>query len=213
MKTVTILAIVWLCFAPIEAQQIIEKQMNFSGKESLSLKIQIADSINVQTWNKDEVYVKASVNINENKDNEAYVTSFDEVGKTLTVNANFRDKYFKGRNNCCNKTDIFWQVFIPEKVRFSVETINADVTITGQTSSMNIKNISGYIDLAVPADKKADLEFSTVTGKMYSNHELALNKTHSGIPSKIAEKLNNGGALIKLETISGDIYFRKSVTN
>jgi hypothetical protein len=210
MKTVTILAIVWLCFAPIEAQQIIEKHMNFSGKESLSLKIQIADSINIQTWSKDEVYVKASVNINENKDNEAYVTSFDETGKTLIANANFRDKYFKGRNNCCNKTDIFWQVFIPEKVRFSVETINADVTITGQTSSMNIKNISGYIDLAVPADKKADLEFSTVTGTMYSNHNLALNKTHSGIPLKINEKLNGGGDMLKLETVSGDIFFRKS---
>jgi hypothetical protein len=33
---------------------------------------------------------------------------------------------------------------------------------------------------------------------------------HSGVPTKIAEKLNDGGALIKLETISGDIFFRKS---
>ena len=161
----------------IQAQQIIEKHMDFSGKESLSLKIQIADSINIQTWNKNEVYVKASVNINENKDNEAYVTSFDEAGNTVTVNAKFREKYFKGRNNCCNETDIYWQVFIPEKTRFSVETINANITITGQTREMNVKSISGYIDLAVPANKQADLDFSTISGTMYSNHELALNKT------------------------------------
>jgi len=213
MKINTILVVLWLCFVPTQAQQIIEKHIDFSGKESVSLKIQIADSINVQTWNKNEVYIKASVNINENKDNEAYLTSFDEAGKTITVNANFKEKYFKGKNNCCNKTDIYWQVYIPEKIRFSVETINADITITGQTSGMSVKDISGYIDLAVPVDKKANLEFSTVTGTMYSNHELALNKTHGGIPSKIVEKLNNGGALIKLETISGDIYFRRSVTN
>jgi hypothetical protein len=210
MKTITILVVVWLCFAPVEAQQIIEKHMDFSGKESLTLKIQIADSIDIQTWNKNEVYIKASVNINENKDNEAYLTSFDESGSSLTVNAKFRDKYFNGKNNCCNKTDIFWQVFMPEKTKFSVETINADITITGQTREMRVKSISGSIDLSVPVNKQAFLEFSTISGRMYSNHEIALNKLHSGIPLKISEKLNNGGDLINLETISGDIYFRKS---
>jgi len=210
MKSYTVLVVVWLCFGSIEAQQIIEKHIDFSGKESISLKIQIADSINLHTWNKNEVYIKASVNINENKDNEAYITSFDEAANTVVVNANFRDKYFKGRNNCCNNTDIYWQIYIPEKTKFSIETINADITITGQTREMNVKSISGFIDLAVPVNKQADIEFSTISGRMYSDHELALNKLYSGIPSKITEKLNNGGDPFKLETISGDIFFRKS---
>jgi hypothetical protein len=210
MKTYTILVVVWLCYSSLQAQQIIEKHIDFSGKESVSLKIQIADSINLQTWNKNEVYVKASVNVNENKDNDAYITSFEEAGNTVVVNAKFKDKYFKGKNNCCNNTDIYWQIFIPEKSKFSIETINADITITGQTRAMNIKSISGYIDLAVPASKQADLDFSTISGRMYSDLELALNKPHSGVPLKIAEKLNNGGDQIKLETISGDIFFRKS---
>jgi hypothetical protein len=210
MKIVTVFLVIWLCHAPIQAQQIIEKHIDFSGKESLSLKIQIADSINIQTWSKNEVYVKASVNINDNKDNEAYVTSFDESGNSVSVKANFKENYFKGKKNCCNEEKIFWQVFIPEKTRFSVETINADITITGKTTEMNVKSISGYIDLAVPSAKQADLDFSTISGRMYSNHELALNKMHSGIPLKITENLNNGGVPIRLETISGDIFFRKS---
>jgi hypothetical protein len=210
MKSLTLLIVVWLCFATIQAQQVIEKHIDFSGKESISLKIQIADSIILQTWNKNEVYIKASVNINENKDNDAYITSFDATGNTVAVKANFKDNYFKGKNNCCNKTDIYWQVFIPEKTKFSVETINANVIITGQTREVNVKSISGYIDLTEPAAKKADLDFSTVSGRMYSNHELALNKMHSGNPLKISEKLNNGGDPIKLETISGDIFFRKA---
>ena len=213
MKTVTTLVFIWLCFGTIQAQQIIEKHMDFSGKESISLKIQIADSINIQTWNKNEVYVKASVNVNENKDNDAYVTSFDETGTNVAVKANFRDNYFKGKKNCCNETDIYWQIYLPDKTKFSVETINADVTIKGQTREMNVKSISGYIDLAVPANRQADIDFSTISGTMYSNHELALNKQHSGVPSKIIEKLNDGGDPIKLETISGDIFFRKSNTN
>jgi hypothetical protein len=159
------------------------------------------------------VYIKASVNINDNKDNNAYVTSFDDAGKTVFVKANFKDDYFKGKKNCCNETDIYWQIFMPEKTKFLVETINANVTITGKTREMNVKSISGYIDLAEPAGKQADIDFSTISGRMYSNHELALNKTHSGMPLKINEKLNNGGDPIKLETISGDIYFRKSNVN
>jgi predicted membrane protein len=194
----------------MQAQQKIEKHIDFSGKESLTLKIQIADSINLHTWNKNEVFVTASVNINDNKDNEAYITSFDEAGNTVVVNAELKDKYFKGNNNCCNKTDIYWQVFVPEKTDFTIETINANITINGQTDKMKIKSISGYIDLAVPVNRKADIDFSTISGTIYSNHELALNKMHSGVPTKIAEKLNDGGALIKLETISGDIFFRKS---
>jgi hypothetical protein len=210
MKTSTILLVLWLCFDNAEGQQLIEKHISFSGKESLSLNISIADSINIQTWNKNEVYVKASVNINGNKDNDAYMTSFDDTGNLVNINAKFKDKYFKGKNNCCNTTDIYWQVYIPEKTKFSVKTINADITITGKTREMNVKSISGYIDLAVPAEKQADLYFSTITGTVYSDLDIKHSAMHSSIPMKINEKLNNGGDPIKLETISGDIFFRKS---
>lgn len=205
-----LLVVSWLCLCPLQAQQIIEKHMSFSGKDALSLKIQIADSINVQTWNKDEVYVKASVNINDNKDNAAYVTSFDEDGNKIVVNANFQDKYFKGKKNCCNESEIYWIVYLPENKRFSVETIDANITVRGKTKEMNVKSISGFIDLAVPSGKQADLDFSTISGRMYSNLDITGSKSRNGIPMKLNQKLNSGGDLIKLETISGDIFLRKS---
>jgi len=209
MKTTAFLFVFGLCLVSVRAQQIIEKHIDFSGKEILSLKIQIADSINIHCWNKNEVFIKASININDNKDNEGYETSFAEEGSSVNVEAKFKDKYFKGRNNCCTQTDIYWEVFIPEKSEFAIETINANITIDGQTKKMKIKSISGFIDLSIPATCHADLEFSTITGTIYSNHELAFNKKKGGIPSVIKEKLNNGGSPIKLETISGDIFFRK----
>jgi hypothetical protein len=210
MKTYILLVVGLLGFCPVHAQQIIEKHLGFSGKDALSLKIQIADSINILTWNKDEVYVKASVNINDNKDNEAYETSFDEDGKNVAVNANFKDKYFQGKKNCCNESEIYWLVYIPENTRFSVETINANITVRGKTKEMKVKSISGFIDLAVPSDKHADLDFSTISGRMYSNLDIKGNKDHTGIPMQISEKLNSGGDLIKLETISGDIFVRRA---
>jgi hypothetical protein len=210
MKTGTIIIMVWLCLGTLNAQQKTEKHIDFTGKESVILKIQIADSINLHTWNKKEIFVTASVNVNENKDNDAYIISFNESGSNVVIDGRFKDQYFKGKNNCCNVTDIYWQVYVPEKTDFTIETINANITIEGKTEKMDVKSISGYIDLSVPSDKKADLELSTISGTIYSNHKLALNNRHSGVPSLIQEKLNNGGLPIKLETISGDIFFRKS---
>jgi len=211
MKTGTLILITWLGVFTVQAQKTIEKKIEFSGKEALELNIQIADSIKIQTWNKNEVYVKATVDINENKDNEAYMTSFEDKNGKIVVNANFMKDYFKGKNNCCNESNIYWQVYIPEMAAFSVESINADITITGKTEEINVKSISGYIDLAVPEKQSAEIEFSTISGTIYSNHSLAPTGIKHGAHSAIEGKLNSGGPLIRLETISGDIFFRKSI--
>jgi hypothetical protein len=150
------------------------------------------------------------VNINENKDNEAYQITFNESGSNTVIRGKFSDEYFKGRNNCCNESEIFWQVWVPEKTDFRIETINGNITISGQTDQMNVKTISGFIDLAIPSSQNADLAFSTISGTIYTDHTLRLNKNHTGIPSVIKEALNSGGQPISLETISGDIFFRKA---
>lgn len=143
-----------------------EKTENdFEGKDVPELNIQIADSIKIHTWAKDEVLVKSSVKIN-NTDNDACKITYSDSGNNVEVKAGFKNDYFKGKSNSCNETDISRDVWVPDNKYFTVETINADITITG--------------------------------------------KGHSGIPTRIADRLNKGGDMIKLETISGDIFFRKT---
>jgi hypothetical protein len=210
MKKSIIVFVFLLYFIAVRAQEITEKHIDFSGKGSVEMNIQIADSINLHTWNKNEVYVRASVNINDNEDNEGYVISFDETGDLVEITGKFRENYFRGRNNCCDETDIFWEIYIPERVDFNVETINGNITIDGVTDRIRAKSISGFIDLAAPADRNADIKFSTITGTIYTNHELTNDWRQSGVPSVIKQNLNKGGSPVILETISGDIFFRKS---
>ncbi len=211
MKCIAIFFATWLCLASANAQVTTEKHIDFSGKESIEMNIQIADSITIRTWNKNEIYAIASVNINENKDNDAYQISFGESGKTAEIRAGFKKDYKQDKkNNCCTKSDIRWEIYIPAETEFSVETINGDITIEGKTSAMKVNTISGFIDLAVPGSENADLEFSTIKGSVFTNHTLSSNSMPSGHSSDFREKLNNGGPLIKLATISGDIFFRKS---
>lgn len=214
MKNITWLIIFCMLSCFTHAQQIIEKHLAFTQGKAIKLNIQIADSIRIITWNKNEVYTKASVNINNNKDNDVYVTEFDDKGNTIEVKANFDDKRKAGYNDschcCCNyKSNIYWDVYIPEQSGFSVETIDGNIIIEGNTKEINAHSISGFIDLSFPASRKADLKMSTISGTIYT--DLAMDNTskrNSG--NDVDTEYNGGGEDVELGTISGDIFLRKT---
>lgn len=208
MKNSLILAL-WLIGSTVMAQKNIEKTISFSGRQSVKMNIQIADSIHIKTWNRPEVSVIALINMNDNADNDAYETSFNESGSTIVIDAGIKKDYFKKKNCCCDGM-ITWKVMIPENVPFEVETINGNITVNGKTSEIKAKSISGFIDWEVTAGRKADLEMKTITGTMYSDLDLAAHEGSNGIPQVISKDLNGGGVPVTLETISGDIFCRKS---
>ena len=208
-----ILFCVLSCFT--YAQKIVEKHMNYSTGKKVELNIQIADSIRVITWNKNEVYAKGSININENKDNDVYETTFDESGNSIEVRARFDDDKSKRTWNdscrcCCNfRSKIYWDIYIPESVAFSVETIDGNITIIGNTGEIKAHSISGFIDMALVGSRKADLRMSTISGTIYTNVALA-KPSHRRGGNEVSSELNGGGQRIDLETISGDIFLRKA---
>jgi DUF4097 and DUF4098 domain-containing protein YvlB len=209
MKKLIIFAAFAVMISPLAAQKKIDKHINFAGKQSLAMNLQIADSIAIHTWNKNEVYARASVNIDDNQGNEAYLTSFDESGQYVKITAELDEDYFRGKKNHCTESTITWEIFIPEKTDFTVETINGNITIDGNTATIGAKTISGFIDFKIIPGRSADLEFKTISGTMYSDMDIASANRNNGIPQVIAYKLNEGGLPVKLETISGDIFFRK----
>jgi len=222
MKQAMLLLLLGVWLNPSISQKIVEKHLDFSQKKWIVLNIQIADSIKIVTWNKNEVYVKSSINVNDNQDNDDYKMTFDESGSSVDVSAKF--DFPKGKNGCgfsgncncdCNyKSDIYTVVYIPENVDFSVESINANITISGNTAKIRAHTISGFIDLTVPPQRNADLKLSTISGTMYSDFDFnSGNKSMRRVGgNSISTELNTGGGKpINLETISGDIFLRKSV--
>jgi hypothetical protein len=208
MKTVLILLMGFVT-PMLFGQKVIEKRMSFDNKNKVVLDLQITDSINIQTWNKNEVYVYATVNINNNKDNEVYETSFNEADDKVEVTAKFKKDYFRGKNCCCQDS-IAWKIMVPENIELSVKTINGNIIIAGKVTSVKANSISGFIDLGIPSDKQADLELKTITGTIYSDLKLASNSDKRVVELKLKDKFNGGGAPINLETISGDIFLRNT---
>ncbi len=215
MKNVitTIIFCLLSCFT--QAQKIAEKHFSFSQNQSIVLNIQIADSIRIITWSKNEVYAKASININDNKDNDVYKTEFEESGGSVNVTAKFDDvkrdsSYNDSCNCCCNyRSKIFWDIYIPENAPLSIETIDGNIIIEGKTQELKAHSISGFIDLSFASSRKADLKMSTITGTIYTNLALStLSERYGG--NTVNSEYNGGGKKVELETISGDIFLRKS---
>jgi len=214
MKNITLFLIFCMLSCFTHAQKVIEKHLNFASNQSIKLNIQIADSIRIITWNKNEVYTKASVNINDNKDNDVYLTEFNDKGNTVEVKANFDDKKKVGYNDschcCCNyKSHIYWDIYIPEQSDFAVETIDGNIIIEGNTKEIKAHSISGFIDLSFAASRKADLKMSTISGTIYTDLAMDTPSKRNG-GNDVDAAYNGGGEDVDLETISGDIFLRKS---
>jgi len=209
MKNFLIVILCCLFVPALYAQKIIEKHMSFAQKKSVKLNIQIADSIRILTWNKDEVYIKASVNVNDNKYNDDYKFSFNESGSTVDVSAKFDFDKMRKQCNCNCETQIYADVYIPENADLSVETINGNIIISGNTAEIRAHTISGFVDLTLSPNRKVDFKLNTISGTIYSNIAMNSNKSRS-VSSNIVDQMNGGGKSIDLETISGDIFFRKA---
>ncbi|HXB06488.1 MAG TPA: hypothetical protein VNW04_05215, partial [Puia sp.] len=219
MKNNILIALFCIGLLPAQAQKIVEKHLNFAPNGFVSMNFQISDSIRIITWKKNEVYVKSSIDVNDNQNNDDYNMVFDETGGTINIQGKLETNKIrrnrKDSGNCCccycnyNST-IIHEVYIPENADFSVETINGNIIITGNTAEIRAHSISGYIDLAIAPDRKADIKMHTISGTMYSNIELksaSQSLRHVGGGS-VTANLNGGGKRIDLETISGNIFFR-----
>jgi len=78
MKNGILVLALCLGMIPAMAQKIVEKHIAFSQGKLISMNFQISDSIRIITWNKNEVYLKSSINVNDNKNNDDYKMNFGE---------------------------------------------------------------------------------------------------------------------------------------
>ncbi|MCU0393512.1 MAG: DUF4097 domain-containing protein [Thermoflexibacter sp.] len=82
----------------------------------------------------------------------------------------------------------------------------------------SITNISGEVDVTLPADTKANIKTKSISGEVYTDLEIVTEKKNdpkakgldtwrTGYEAK--GTLNGGGVEMRLESISGNVYIRK----
>jgi len=197
------------------SQKVITKKVDVTGKK-MEMKFDFADSIRIEAWSKNTVELEVSVNIDNNRFNEYYKLNENSFSGDIDLveKIDFESiKKIKGTGNNCNFDKMIrYKLKVPSNLEFNLKTIAGQIILEGSLGKMSVNSISGFIDYAVPASMKARINLSTVTGDVYSNlkFDKSVSKEMSWVGTKRDLTLNSGSLPIKLETVSGNIYLRKS---
>ena len=226
-KSIFLLTLVAFFYASGYSQRIVEKSIQLSSGQEISLDFEFADDIIIKPWEKNEIYVKASVNINDNENNDLFELDVKEssAGVLLTSKIKNLKNLWNNRSviigeeeayrfdGGCISIIISFEVYLPGDFPLEIETISGDIEIDTYTGSLDIETVSGFIDLGLPEDLKANICLETVTGEMFSNLNFDPKSKYGDLDQigggDIKTTINGGGIRIDLETVSGDIYLRK----
>ena len=93
--------------------------------------------------------------------------------------------------------------------------LEINMTSLSQAGPTSVSLVSGFIDITMPANSKANMRLSSVSGEVYTDMDIQLRGNQEKSMQRIAGgrdiegTLNGGGVEMRLKTISGDIYLRK----
>ncbi len=97
-----------------------------------------------------------------------------------------------------------------------ISTLSGDIEVkfstVSQKSPMSIKSVSGDLDITMPENTKANLDIGTISGDVYTDFEIKIGKKGDMRQiggSEFKYKLNGGGVVLDLSSVSGDVYLRK----
>jgi hypothetical protein len=215
-----------LTFAQAE---IIEKSFPFNGQK-LDLDLNFGSDVIIKAWDKNEISVKITYEINEGKDNALMNWAIDDKTDRLNVDIEINTKKLEKMGNCCcsKKGNTYWssdrngnsvcadikvEIFMPSKADMKIKTIIADVNVEGIVGDFDLETVTGKINLLWPEDSGAEVDISTTTGAIYTNADLITRKK-GDLPKisshNIEAAYKNGGYDLRLKTVTSDIYFRKT---
>lgn len=91
--------------------------------------------------------------------------------------------------------------------RFRVSTVSGDVVASlasvARGTDLQVKSVSGDIDLSMPPSTALDLNMSTVSGRL--NSDFALQVRGRLNRRRIDAQINDGGSDLRVSTVSGDV--------
>ncbi len=236
MKTTIITLLLGLISLTLSAQKIIEKNIDYKG-QYIEVDVKFASEIEVKTWEKKQVYLKADIYTEDPKFQELYKLIFD-VNPTKIVVKSEAEPVFKAyRKDCLEKkpsskrhcyntgdlTEFNYVLYVPKNARFKLSSINGslksdiiegDFTADLINGDIEIGKYAGSLDLST-INGAIDLRMidarvvaETIHGDIYADEKLKFETTDKHVGQKIAGSTANGTNSLRLNTINGNMYLR-----
>lgn len=209
------------------AQKIIEKTANLTAGQRVFLDLKQARNIRIRAGAAGKMTLKATISINSNRLNDALQLTLAPSSEELKVTADFDKEMLKQAQpgDCPGSTgdrniwhgqqvcdDISYEITLPADVALHVFSYSGNIDIAGLTGTIEAKSLSGFVDVAWPSNKGAELALKTITGEVYTDQDIAFSTAQRKNPIvgyQLHGTLSGSGPLVKLESISNDVYFRK----
>ncbi|UOQ65349.1 DUF4097 domain-containing protein [Hymenobacter volaticus] len=228
--------LIGLATGSASAQKVIEKKAAVAAGQQVVLNLKHANSIRIRPATDNQLHLRATVSINQNKLNDALSLSVQEDNGSVTVVSDLEKKaleaaqpgdcpsngsnttYYGSWNDNRNGshgpvcTQINYEITLPAGADLRVNTISGNIDVVGLTGPLEAKSISGFVDVSWPPAKGAAVALKTISGEVYTDQEVAFEnrKENPIVGYQLRGALASGnGPLLKLESISGDVFFRK----
>lgn len=229
--------LVGLAFASAaSAQKIVERQEPLAAGQRLFLRLRPADHIRVRAGAAGQLAFKATVSINQNKLNDAFVLEVSRSDNELTVSAdldkgklrqaapgdcpggqggsywgeNWNNDDESRRHIICVAVD--YDIAVPPGVDLRISTLSGDISIMGLRGAIQAKTLSGDVDLSWPPAQSAELALKTISGEVYADPAVAFAnlRDHPIVGYEVHGTWHGGGGpAVRLESISGNVFFRQ----
>jgi len=224
MKKYMIGIIISMIAVAVYGQKVVEKQIGLKPETGIRFKLDFADTIHIKQSKDNRLRITANVKINDNQHNDKYELITGGDSDFITIKEKIHDMEsiripcnkhhginFESHDGKCISMDIRYIIEVPVAADLHLETISGNIILDYAKSPMNIESVSGFIDLTIPAGSNLDVTLKTVTGGIYINPEITVNRDNfKGTPggTETQFKMGSGGNTIKLSTISNDIFVR-----
>ena len=196
-----------------------DQSFNLPASKQVDLNLKFASTIKVTSWSRNELGLKTIITASSDELRKLHEVDVKE-GKVLQIETGYTMKSMKNNDyecwSCneengehCKCLEVSYEIHLPPGAELKLESISGDIEIDGFEGETQAKTTSGYVDLGLDSGANRNLSFKSVTGEIYTDFDVTLDKDSSPWSKKLTASLNGGGGLISLETISGDIFSRK----
>lgn len=204
---------------------------NIKIKTSNDNKVQVKVSVDINGGKDNDKYTITGEQMSDRYEIRSRIKDFSKITKTMVVFNGDNDTYFSygntssfsdedGRyyvNGSFLLSSINYEITLPANTKnLRIKTISGNIEMTHpKDCKMNLRSVSGFIDVSMASNQKADIETRSYNGDVFS--DLAI-KTPTprdrsyrkiGGRARIKGKLNGGGVKVYLKTFRGNIYLRK----
>lgn len=236
MKNIAITIMLGLISLTANAQKIIEKNIDYKN-QFIDVEVKFASLIEVKTWDKNIVYLKASIYSEDSKFQDLYKLDIKESTSLIHIESEAEAVFKAYRKDCLKNnsqtkrhcyntgdlTEFNYVIYIPRNARFKISSINGDLkseVIEGEfeadliNGDIDIAKYSGELDLSTingEIDLKminANLVAETIHGDIYADEKLKFNSSDRHVGQKITGSSGKASNRLKLNTINGNMYLR-----